>query len=230
MSIDDDVTFLRAVPYFRGLPDEDLAQIRTRCHTRHLEDGEILLLEGAPAEALYIVRSGRVRVFKTSADARKEQVLIVLGPGETFNDVPVFDGGPNPASVQATTPGTSLCVLPAARVAHLLATNPRVAANVIRVLAGRLRHLTLLVEDLSFHDITQRVARLLIEESARSGGPVTLSQQAMAMRVGTAREVVSRALRTLEQRGAITRRQHQIVEVRPQVLRALLGDSVGPDD
>lgn len=228
MPADEDVFFLSAVPYFRGLPDEDLAHIRTRCHARQLEVGEFIMLEGGPAEALYVVRSGRVRVFKTSADAHKEQVLIVLGPGETFNDVPVFDGGPNPASAQAVTPGTSICVLPAAHVTHLLATNPRVAANVIRVLASRLRHLTMLVEDLSFHDIAQRVARLLIEESARTGGPVTLSQQEMAMRVGTAREVVSRALRALEQRGAITRRQHQIVEVRTQMLRALLGDSASP--
>lgn len=232
MPVDDDIPFLRAVPYFRGLPDEDLAHIRTRCHARHLEAGEFIMLEGAPAEALYVVRSGRVRVFKTAPDAHKEQVLIVLGPGETFNDVPVFDGGPNPASAQAVTPETSICVLPVAHVTRLLATNPRVAANVIRVLASRLRHLTALVEDLSFHDITQRVARLLIEESTHTGGPITLSQQAMAMRVGTAREVVSRALRALEQRGAIRRRQHQIVEVRTPLLRALLGegDTEGPHD
>lgn len=230
MPADEDVAFLRAVPYFRGLSDEDLAQIGARCRVRQLEAGEIIMLEGAPAEALYVVRSGTVRVFKTSVDAHKEQVLIMLGPGETFNDVPVFDGGPNPASARAATPGTSICVLPAGHVSHVLATNPRVTANVIRVLAGRLRHLTTLVEALSFHDIAQRVAGLLLEESARTGGAVTLSQQEMAMRVGTAREVVSRALRALEQRGAITRRQHHIVEVKTQALRALLDGAVRTSD
>lgn len=230
MPADDDLSFLRAVPYFRGLLDEDLAQMGARCRVRQLEAGEIIVLEGAPAEALYVVRSGTVRVFKTSADAHKEQVLIMLGRGETFNDVPVFDGGPNPASAQAATPGTSICVLPAVHVTHVLATNPRVTANVIRVLAGRLRHLTTLVEALSFHDSVQRVAGLLLEESARTGGPVMLSQQEMAMRVGTAREVVSRALRALERRGAITRRQHHIVEVKTQALRALLDGAVRPGD
>lgn len=228
MLAEDDRAFLRAIPYFRGLPDEELARIGQRCHARHLEAGEIILLEGEAAEALYVVRRGSVRVFKTSARG-KEQVLIVLGPGETFNDVPVFDGGPNPASAQAAMPGTTICVLPVGHVAHLLATNPHVRTNVIRVLASRLRHLTALVEDLSFHDIAQRVAGLLLEESARSGGAVTLSQQEMARRVGTAREVVSRALYTLEQRGAITRRQHHIVEVNPAVLRALLDSAARPD-
>ena len=227
MPADDDLSFLSAVPYFRGLPDGDLAQIGARCHQRRLEAGEIIMLEGAPSEALYVVRAGSVRVFKTSADGHKEQVLIMLGPGETFNDVPVFDGGPNPASARAAAPGTTICVLPATHVADVLATNPRVAANIIRVLAGRLRHLTTLVEDLSFHHITQRVARLLIEESGRTDGAVTLSQQEMAMRVGTVREMVSRALRDLEQRGLIKRRVPHAVEVDAAALRALL-DGASP--
>lgn len=228
MPVDDDLSFLAAVPYFRGLPASDLAQIGARCHRRSLEAGEIILLEGLPAEALYVVRTGSVRIFKVSPDGHREQVLIMIGPGETFNDVPVFDGGPNPASAQAAVPGTSICVLPATHVTHLLATNPRVAANVIRVLSSRLRHLTSLVEDLSFHDITQRVARLLIEESAQTGGRLTLSQQEMAMRVGTAREMVNRALRALEQRGVIQRSPPHTVEVNTAALRALLDGDAAP--
>ncbi len=165
MYAEDDVQFLGAVPYFRGLSRDELSHIRAWCHVRDLDDGEILLLEGAPADALYVVRHGGVRVFKTSP-LGKEQVLIVLGPGETFNDVPVFDGGSNPAGVQAVEPGTSVCVLPAERVNHLLATNQRVAANVIRVLAARLRHLTTLVEDLSFRHIPQRLAKMLLDSLA----------------------------------------------------------------
>jgi CRP-like cAMP-binding protein len=149
-------------------------------------------------------------------------VLIVLGPGETFNDVAVFDGGPNPASVQAMAADTRVCVVPSSLVKELLATSPRVAANIVRVLAGRLRHLTVVVEDLSFHHIAERVAKLLLAESAATGGPISLTQERMATRVGTAREVVSRALRTLEQQGAITRQHNRIVAVNAPVLRALL--------
>jgi len=219
--VEDDARFLAAIPYFQGLSPDELSHIRAWCHERELADGEILLLEGAPAEALYVVRRGGIRVFKTS-NLGKEQVLIVLGPGETFNDVPVFDGGPNPAGAQAIEHGTGVCVLPAARILQLMATNPRVAANIIRVLAARLRHLTTLVEDLSFRTILHRLARLLLEEAARSDGTVTLPQHELAARVGTARELISRALRELEQHGAITRRRDHGIAVHAEVVRAML--------
>lgn len=96
------------------------------------------------------------------------------------------------------------------------------AVPYFRVLAGRLRRLTALVGDLSFHHIAQRVARLLVEESTRASGSVTLSQQEMATRVGTAREVVSRVLRDLEQRGMIERRPPHTIVVDTAGLRALL--------
>lgn len=101
--MDDDLGFLSALPYFRGLPTAELSHLRGRCYTRILERGELIVLEGEPAAGLYVVRRGKVRVFKTSPQG-KEQLLIVLGPGETFNDVPVFDGGTNPASAQAAVP------------------------------------------------------------------------------------------------------------------------------
>lgn len=213
MGREDDLHFLSMAPYFRGLPREDLAQIGARCHLRHLNVGEIIMLEGQPVEALYVVRDGAVRIFKTSDDGHREQVLLVVGPGETFNDVPVLDGGLNPASAQAVAPGARIYVVPAPYLTHLLATDPRVSANVIRVLAARLRHLTLLVEDLSFHHITHRVVRLLLEESLHTDGVVPLSQQEMATRAGTMREMVSRALRDLEQRGVITRGHDHTVRV-----------------
>ncbi|HEY8285598.1 MAG TPA: cyclic nucleotide-binding domain-containing protein [Chloroflexota bacterium] len=104
MGSDEDLRFLGAIPYFRGLSPDELSDIRAWCHVRELAGGEILLLEGAPADALFVVRHGSVRIFKTSP-LGKEQVLIILGPGETFNDVPVFDGGPNPAGAQAGEAG-----------------------------------------------------------------------------------------------------------------------------
>lgn len=221
LSVDADLPFLRALPYFRGLSDDELIPLAGRCRRRMPADDELIMLEGQPAEGLYVVRQGRVRIFKTSSRG-KEQVLIVLGAGETFNDVPVFDGGPNPASAQAAAPGTEVCLVPTAVVMDLIRTNPRVAADIVHVLAGRLRHLTAVVEDLSFHHITERVAKLLLAESAAGAGRPLPTQERMATRIGTAREVVSRALRTLEQQGAITRRHNRIVAINAPLLRALL--------
>lgn len=219
--ISEDLLFPCTVPYFRGLSGAELAQVHRRCHQRDLVAGEIIVLEGQLAEALYVVYRGRVHVFKTSEEG-KEQVLFVHGPGDTFNDVAVFDGGPILATAQALVPGTCIYVVPASLMTHLLTTNPRVAANVVRDLPGRVRHLAALVEDLSFHSIIQRVARLLLEENAATGC-VVLTKQEMAARVGTVREAVSRALHDLEESGALTRQHNRIVHVNTPALHALLG-------
>ena len=219
--IGEDLLFPSTVPYFRGLSGEELARIRRRCRQRDLAAGEIIVLEGQRAEALYVVRRGRVHVFRTSEEG-KEQVLFVHGPEEIFNDIAVFDGGPILATAQALVPGTCIYVVPASLMTHLLTTNPRVAANVVRDLPGRVRCLAALVEDLSFHPITRRVARLLLEENA-AAGCVVLTKQEMAARVGTVREAVSRALHDLEESGALTRRHNRIVHLNLPALHSLLG-------
>ncbi|MGH2387292.1 MAG: Crp/Fnr family transcriptional regulator [Chloroflexota bacterium] len=219
-----DVRFLQILPYFQDLSLGELALIRSQVQQRNLEAGELILLAGQPAEALYAVRRGRARIFVSSAGG-KEQVLFVVDRGATFNDTAVFDGGLNQASAQALGPGACIYVLPAPLMTHLAATNPRVAAAVIRVMSSRVRHLATLVEDLSLQHLTQRVAKLLLCEST-SMGIVTLTKQDIAARVGTVREVVSRELRHLEQAGAIARGREGVVRVDPPALRALLGSSV----
>ncbi len=227
---DDELDALAASPYFRGLPVEDLAGIRARAQRRDLAVGESILREGEPPTGLLVVRSGRVRVFTTSASRRgaREQVLMVLGPGESFNDASVFDGGPSSASAQAAGPGTSVYLIPARVMRRLLATDPRVAANVARALAAQLRQLVALVGDLSFRHVTPRVAKLLLEEGLGAQGYVPLSQQEMATRVGTVREMVNRALRELERGGAIARRRSRIVRLDAPALRAFLDPATDP--
>lgn len=222
MTAADDLQFVRALPYFHGLSAAELADVGARCATCAVEVGEIIALEGQPATALYIVRSGRVRVFSASAGGKREQVLAMLGRGGTFNDAPVFDDGPAPASAQATAPGTSIYVVPRALVTHLLASNPQFARNVARVLAAHLRQMTGLVRDLSFRHSSHRLATLLLEESVATGGAVRLTQYEMAARVGAVREVVSRALRDLEAQGVIARQRDHSIQVDSAALRALL--------
>jgi CRP/FNR family cyclic AMP-dependent transcriptional regulator len=217
----DAPAFLSTLPYFQGLSPTELARVHGRCRTRALVAGEIVVHEGQPADALYAVQRGRVRQYTISPEG-KEQVLFVAGPGTTFNDTAVFDHGPALATAEALTADTCICVVPAALMRHLLAANPRVAANVVRVLPSRVRQLTALVEELSFHHIVQRVARLLLEENEATG-QVGLTKHEMAARVGTVREAVSRTLHELEQRGAITRQHNRIVHVNTAALLAVLG-------
>lgn len=198
---------LRAIPYFATLPPAALAGLAARVRVREWARGALLFLEGEPCQGLYYLQAGRVRIFKASPTGR-EQVLMVIGPGETFNDVPVFDGGPNPATAQATEPSRVLLV-PRDDLVALVQEQPAAALAIIGRLAGRLRQLTLLVEDLSLRHVTGRLARLLLRD-AEAGEAERLTQQEMAARVGTAREVLGRALRALEESGAIEVRQGRV--------------------
>jgi signal-transduction protein with cAMP-binding, CBS, and nucleotidyltransferase domain len=115
-----DMPLLQQSPYFRDLRPEDLALVQRHAHRRDLTIGEIILLEGQPTEALYLVVGGRVRIFLSTTEGR-EQVLFVAGPGAAFNEAAAFDGGTNLANAQAMDPDTCICVVPVSVLAQLLA-------------------------------------------------------------------------------------------------------------
>ncbi len=208
---------LRAVPYFATVDADSLTMLLAQVRGQKYEAGETVLTEGEPCKGLYFIVSGRVKAYKLSADGR-EQVLRILGPGRTFNDVPVFDGGPNPGSVAAVEP-SSIGMVPRAALLALVEKHPQVATAVIRILASRLRALTLMVEDLSLRGVMARVAKLLVDSSRGretviegGGGPcVRLTQHQIATLTGSVREVVQRALKTLEKEGAIRLARARVV-------------------
>jgi CRP/FNR family transcriptional regulator len=205
-----DIAFLKSIPYFEGLSPTELDAIKQVIFEKIVQRGDTIALEGETAEALYFVGSGAVKMFKTSADG-KEQILNIVRPGEPFNEVPVFDGGPNPASAQAMGPVT-LYGIRKRDLDTVLREYPQVALNAINVLVGRMRHLVSLVEDLSFRHVVGRVARILLENAGNGKAPrQQLTQQDMAAMAGTAREVVSRALKTLEAQGGIRIDRRRIV-------------------
>jgi CRP/FNR family transcriptional regulator len=226
-------TVLGQVPYFADLDPDALARLVAEARARRCVAGELVLAEGEPCQGLSFVVSGRVKVFKVSEDGR-EQVLRILGPGRTFNDVPVFEGGPNPAGVAAL--GESVVgLLPAARIHALIRERPEVAAAVIRLLAVRLRAMTEMVEDLALRGVAARVARLLLECS-RGAPPLAegagdhcahLTQQQLATMTGTVREVVQRALKALEREGAVALARGRIHVVAPEILAAWSGAGRG---
>ncbi|MGQ9731426.1 MAG: Crp/Fnr family transcriptional regulator [Candidatus Zipacnadales bacterium] len=208
-------TLLRAIPYFARLDGNALAAVANKTVRREYDRGQMIFLEGEPCAGLFAIESGHVKVFKVSPEGR-EQVLHVLGPGQTFNDVAVLDGGPNPASAAALEP-TTLWVVDRNSMLALLCQHPSLATAVIENLAARARHLVSLVEDLSFRSVTARLARLLLEQ-AREGECTSgvrrrhfLTQEEMAARLGTVREMVGRSLRSLEDEGLIRIERHRIV-------------------
>ena len=219
------IELLKSLPYFAGLNPDDLEFVRKLFVEKSVERGEMLLMDGGPARALFFVVSGVVKVFKTSIDG-KEQILNIIRPGESFNDVPVFDNGLTPVSAQAMGP-VVLYEIDKEALDSLLRKYPQIAKNVIKVLASRVRSLVSLVEDLSFRTVIGRVAKILYDSAAeiKTLGP-KLTQQEMAAMAGTAREVVGRSLKALEEDGIIKLDRHRIIIRNRDALKNMVSTSV----
>lgn len=216
---------LKTIPYFQELDPSVLARVQASVFEVRLERGQVLFTEGEAAQAMYLVRSGQVRIFKLSPDGR-EQVLRIMGPGECFNEVPVFDEGPNPANAQALEPSL-LWGIRRADMRRLVEEHPVVAIGFLKVFAKKLRFFTQKVEDLSFRSVTSRVAKLLLEMAEDDGrGGLRLkrqfTQQEMAAVVGTAREMIGRAFKALEKEGAIKLDRHRVVILSKAALTRML--------
>ena len=213
--------FLKSIPYFSALGLAELESIRKLVFEKTADRGEMVSLEGEPVDNLYFVASGVVKVFKTSTEG-KEQILSIVRPGESLNDVPIFDGGPNPVSAQAMGP-VLLYGIKKNDIEAILRDHPQVALNVIKVLTRRVRHLVSLVEDLSFKHVIGRVAKILLEHIGEDiGRGPRLTQQEMAAMAGTAREVVGRSLKALEEEGAIKLDRHRIIITDKEALQKVM--------
>jgi len=214
--------FIKSMSYFTGLSQDELDSIIKFVSEKKATRGEIILFEDEPAEALYFVFSGVVKVFKTSANG-KEQILQLIRPGGSFNDVPVFSGGVNLASAEALG-DIVLYYIKKGDVETIQRTYPQVALNVIHVLSRQIQHLISLVEDLSFRHVTERVAKILLEYAGDGGGEKPrLTQQDMAAMIGTAREMVGRSLKTLEEDGSIRMDRNRIIITDHMALREAAG-------
>jgi CRP/FNR family transcriptional regulator len=221
-----EASFLHESPYFSNLNGEELNLIQRLVFEKVFERGDLITLEGESAEVLYFVFSGAVKIFKTSSDG-KEQIFSITRPGGSFNDVPIFDGAPNPFSAGAMGP-VVIYGIEKREFYKILRDHYQVALNVINVLASRVRHLISLVEDLSFRSVIRRVAKILLEYAGDATGPIQrLTQQEMAALAGTAREVVARSLKALESRGILRIDRHRIVIIDREALKGIAGASLG---
>lgn len=214
--------FLQSSPYFAGLDLPEIDSISGFVFEKKVGKGEVVTQEGDEAEALYFVVSGAVKCYKTSEEG-KEQIIRIVLPGDSFNDVTVFDDGPNPASAEAMS-AVLLYAIARRDMERILRDHPKVVANATTVLAARIRHFLELVEDLSFRQVIGRIARLLLDYAGDGTGPrPKLTQQEMAAAVGTAREVVGRSLKTLHEEGAIRMERNRIVIVDREGLKLTAG-------
>lgn len=200
---------LTRVPIFAGLSEGELTFLAQRTVPRRFSPGETIFSEGEPCTGLYVVESGHVRIFKSSAGGR-EHVLAIEGPGSSVAELPVFDGGNYPASVSAIDDATLLFVSKQDFQALCL-EHPQVSLKVLRIVGARLRRLVGIIEELSFTTVRHRLAAFLVRLAKTSGTcssngfEVTLpaNNQELASQIGTVRELISRNLSRFQAEGMI---------------------------
>ena len=198
---------LRDIPFFAALDERTLADIARQMQICDYRPGQYILLEGEQPPGLFFVRRGRVRLSRTAPDGR-EQVLAMIGSGENFDAVPLFDDRPNLTTARAMSPVHCL-LLPRAALLALLRKHPDLALAALREMAGQLRELVVLVEDLAFRSVRERLARQVLQEAAE--GAAELTQQELAERTATVREIAGRALRRLAQEGLVRLERGRVI-------------------
>jgi CRP/FNR family transcriptional regulator len=194
------------LPFAESLTNSERASLRGRVRLQQLRSRQALIQEDAPFAGLHVVKTGNLKLCRSSRD--KEQILEIIGPGDVVDPIPLFDDGVYAVTAKAMTPCEIYCFPPDV-VRKLIAENPILLNQLLHIVSMRLRKLAALANDLAFKDVTARVCRVLLEQSradAESNPSALmrpLTRQELASMVGTAREVAWRALKGLERDGLI---------------------------
>jgi CRP-like cAMP-binding protein len=212
-------------PLFAALDEETAGQLLESMDRIHLNRGETVFHEGDPGDSLYIILSGKVKLGRSSADGR-ESLLSVLGPGEMFGELSVFDPGPRLSSATAVSE-TELVSLGHTQLRAFLQEHPEVPMQMLSGLAHRLRRTNEDLSDLVFTDVPGRVAKALLDLSARFGTRTDkgvlvkhdLTQEELAQLVGASRETVNKALADFASRGWIVLGAKQVTLIDLERLR-----------
>ena len=202
----------KQVPPFLGLSEHDLAALSQRAVTRAYPKNTVIIHEGDETDALYIILSGKVKVFLANQEG-KEIVLDTQGPGEYFGEM-VLDEGPRSASVMTLEP-CRFQLIPKDDVIALMRSHPDFSMHLVRKLIYRARVLTEHVKSLALQNVYGRFAKLLQELAVQEDGKLViaekLSQQEMANRIGASREMINRIVKDLTTGGYISTAGPRIV-------------------
>jgi CRP/FNR family cyclic AMP-dependent transcriptional regulator len=219
---------LQKTALLSSLSPAELQLLAARTVRRSFHAGELLFSEQEPCNGLHIISSGKVRIFKTSVNGR-EQVLAVNHPGESVAELPVFDGGPYPASAMAIE-DTEIAFISRHDFRDFCLAHPEVALKVLGVVGARLRRLVGIIEELSFTTVRQRLVSTLLRLAESDGikaergiqFQLPATHQELANQLGTVRELISRNLMRLEAEGLIDVDARKIVVKDTKGLAALL--------
>ena len=221
MSVAD---LLRRVSLFADLREDELAALADCLGRRVFAKDMILFHKGSPAQSLYLIESGKVRIFALS-ETGHEITLDIYGPGECFGETALLDGNLRSTGAMALEK-TVTCTLGRDDFLRCLQHHPQVASRVMALLAHRLEHATAYAENLAFLDVAGRVAAALLELAARFGEEhggieigLHLTQAELASWACASREMVNRVLHAYQNEGLIAMEGHRILVLDPVGLK-----------
>lgn len=209
---------LRGVELFRALSQERLRDLRPRLREKRFGRQAVLYLEGTPADALWLVRAGQVRLYKSSADGRLT-TLDVLAPGEAFGMLSALESDVYPTSAEAVTEGSAWW-LPRASFLRLVEQEPQLVGEMLRILSRRLRDAHERLRSLAHDPAPARLASALLR-AADAAGDAHVTRRALAEEAGTTVETAIRVLRRFEREGLVRGRVGCIHVIDAAGLRAL---------
>ncbi len=193
---------IRSVPLFAGLDDGQVGRIRAIARAVEAARRDVLFREGEPVEGLFVLLSGRVKIYKLSPDG-KEHILHVVRPGQTFAEAAVFMPGGYPAYAEALQKSRAL-LLPKTPFLDLLRDEPAISLQIIASLSRYLKQFADRIEDLSLKDVSARLARWFLataREKGRDFWDLEITKGELASQIGTVSETLSRTLRKFQDAG-----------------------------
>ncbi|MEI7059125.1 Crp/Fnr family transcriptional regulator [Nocardioides sp. CCNWLW239] len=214
--MDQDV--LRHAPLFSELDDESMTAMLAMMGQTRLRRGEVLFHEGDAADRLYAVVDGKVKLSRSSASGQ-DSLLAILGPGQVFGELSLFDPGLRSSTVTAVTDRVELASLSHDDLLTWLDGRPSVTRGLLALLSGRLRRANDVIGDLVFADAPRRVAKALLDLAERFGQETEegvhvrhdLTQEELAQLVGAARETVNKALADFAAKGWVRLESRSVI-------------------
>lgn len=225
IAMSDSIQFirtLRRMPRFGELTEETQRTIAAAAIHRQFGSGQVIFLEGEPANCIYVLESGWVKASRVTREGR-EQALMFFRPVEVFGDIASLTGAAYPGTAVALEPVTAWAI-PAKTILDAIPCRPDLATAIIRHLGERILHYVNLVEDLSLRSVEARVANVLLRNAEMHDQQLIVPRRdwttfdQMAARLGTVRDVLSRALKTLEAEQLLRVERQSIVILDPKGL------------
>lgn len=195
-----DRQWLRQIPIFADLEEAELGELGQGVRVRRIKKNAVIFVEGEPGDGVYLLCSGKVKIYKLMEDGR-EKILHFVNPGDVFAEILLFDEGHFPASAAAME-DSEVALISNAEMRRILAANPQLAWRMLGIMSRRLRQAFTQVRDLAYRDVHSRLAAVLQDLALEYGHAtdrgirieLALSQQELANLVGASRETVARAL------------------------------------